>query len=134
MYPELGLLPQLSNVLPDAAAGVDRTLPSGIRIPRISGLDTIIRLSIYRLLLEAAERGIVFSDKTILFLTSFNSIYMRKVFLLALTAVLLAGPAAFANGGGKAKAKQQDCTHCTKQNCTGTKCAQCCAHGKCTKG
>jgi hypothetical protein len=55
---------------------------------------------------------------------------MRKVFLLAMTAVMLAGPA-FASGGSKAK--KQDCTHCTKQNCTGAKCAQCCAHGKCVK-
>jgi len=83
--------------------------------------------------LEAAECGVIFfSDKTFYFLTSSNSIYMRKAFLLALTAVLLAGPAAFATGGGKAK--KQDCTHCTKQNCTGTKCAKCCAHGQCTKG
>jgi len=56
---------------------------------------------------------------------------MRKVFLLAMTAVLLAGPAVFADGGKK---KQKDCTHCTKQNCTGPKCAECCAHGQCVKG
>jgi hypothetical protein len=59
---------------------------------------------------------------------------MRKVFLLATTAILLAAPATFANGG-KEKAKQkQSCTSCTKQNCTGQKCADCCKHGKCTKG
>jgi len=57
---------------------------------------------------------------------------MRKIFLLATTALLLGGAVAYA--GGKEKAKQKDCTHCTKQNCTGQKCAECCAHGKCTKG
>ena len=54
---------------------------------------------------------------------------MRKAFLLAVTAIVLAGPAVYATGKGK----QPSCTHCTKQNCTGAKCAQCCAHGKCTK-
>jgi hypothetical protein len=49
---------------------------------------------------------------------------------MAMTAALLAGPV-FAGGG---KAKKQDCTQCTKQNCTGAKCAQCCSHGKCVKG
>ena len=57
---------------------------------------------------------------------------MRKAMLLAMTALMLAGPAAYA-GGGKAKAKKQTCTHCTKQNCTGAKCAQCCKNGQCTK-
>lgn len=48
-----------------------------------------------------------------------------------MTALMLAGPAAYA-GGGKAK-KQKACTHCTKQNCTGAKCDQCCKNGQCTK-
>jgi len=54
---------------------------------------------------------------------------MKKIFFLAATAFLLAGPATFANGG-----KKQDCSHCTKENCKGVKCATCCAHGKCVKG
>lgn len=58
---------------------------------------------------------------------------MRKIFLLATTALLLAGSVANA-GGNKPKTKQADCTHCTKQNCTGQKCADCCAYGKCKKG
>ncbi|HEY4337376.1 MAG TPA: hypothetical protein VGM89_15805 [Puia sp.] len=57
---------------------------------------------------------------------------MRKIFLLATTAILLTAPATFANGG-KEKAKQKQCTHCTKQNCSGQKCADCCKHGQCTK-
>jgi hypothetical protein len=56
---------------------------------------------------------------------------MRKIFLLATTALVLAGSVATAGGG---KQKQKDCTQCTKQNCTGQQCAHCCAHGKCTKG
>jgi hypothetical protein len=60
-----------------------------------------------------------------------NSNNMRKAFLLAITAALLAGPIVYANGG---KAKKQDCTHCTKQNCTGQKCDQCCKNGQCKKG
>jgi len=55
---------------------------------------------------------------------------MRKAFLLAMTAVVLAGPGIASDG----KIKKQDCTHCTKQNCTGQKCDQCCKHGQCTKG
>jgi len=53
--------------------------------------------------------------------------------LLAMTALMLAGPAAYAGGGGKVKVKKQTCTHCTRQNCTGAKCAQCCKNGQCTK-
>jgi len=57
---------------------------------------------------------------------------MRKAFLLAVTAAMLAGPV-FAGGSKGNKGKKQDCTHCTKQNCTGKKCDQCCKDGKCTK-
>lgn len=70
------------------------------------------------------------SDKTIQFDHSINSNKMRRSVLLAVTALMLAGPLAYAGGG---KAKKQTCTHCTKQNCTGAKCAQCCKDGKCTK-
>lgn len=58
---------------------------------------------------------------------------MKRIFLLAVTATLLTGAFAFA-GGSKKSSKQSDCTHCTKQNCTGAKCAECCANGKCVKG
>ena len=92
-------------------------------------LDFFLRISLSCFVLEAAECRIVVSDKS-LFFYFFNSIYMRKVFLLAMTAIVLAGPV-FAGGS---KVKKQDCTHCTKQNCTGAKCAQCCSHGKCVKG
>ena len=56
---------------------------------------------------------------------------MKKALLLAMTAVVLAGPATYAGG---VKHKKQDCTKCTKQNCTGQKCDECCKHGQCIKG
>jgi hypothetical protein len=124
------LLCELSHVLCDGFACVARGHEGYFSFPGIFHLDRFVCLSLSCFLLEAAERRVIIFDK--IFLLHFNSIYMRKVFLLAMTAVVLAGPAAFAAGGGKAK--KQDCTHCTKQNCTGAKCAQCCSHGKCTKG
>lgn len=80
--------------------------------------------------MEAAEPGLRIFDP-ILFINSINSDYMRKIFLLAATALVLTGLTVTAGGG---KSKQKDCTTCTKQNCSGQKCADCCAHGKCTKG
>ncbi|HWB93971.1 MAG TPA: hypothetical protein VG605_19085 [Puia sp.] len=58
---------------------------------------------------------------------------MRKTVLLAMTAFMLAGPV-LAGGGKTGKVKKQDCTHCTKQNCTGQQCDHCCKHGQCMKG
>ena len=57
---------------------------------------------------------------------------MRKVFLLAATAFMLAGSVAYA-GGKPTAAKKQVCTQCPK-SCTGAKCAQCCELGQCVKG
>jgi hypothetical protein len=57
---------------------------------------------------------------------------MRKAFLLAATAFVLAGSFAFA-GGKPTAGKKQGCTQCPK-SCTGATCAQCCQHGQCVKG
>jgi len=58
---------------------------------------------------------------------------MRKVFLLAATAFMLAGSVAYAGGKpASVKNKKQVCTQCPK-SCTGPKCAQCCQHGQCGK-
>jgi len=70
---------------------------------------------------------------SLLFIQNFNSSDMKRIFLLAVTATLLTGTFAF-TGGSKKASKQADCTHCTKQNCTGAKCAECCSNGKCVKG
>jgi hypothetical protein len=58
---------------------------------------------------------------------------MRKSFILAVSALVLAGSLVYANGDGKAKKQTQTCTQCSKQNCNGAKCAECCKDGKCTK-
>jgi hypothetical protein len=57
---------------------------------------------------------------------------MRKAFLLAATAFVLAGSVVYA-AGKPAADKKQVCTQCPK-GCTGAKCAQCCQHGQCVKG
>lgn len=56
---------------------------------------------------------------------------MRKVFLLAATAVVLAGSVAFA-GSKSIVAKKQVCTCCT-HGCTPAQCAPCCQDGQCVK-
>ncbi|WP_431216523.1 hypothetical protein ACQ86N_19120 [Puia sp. P3] len=71
---DLGLLRELSDVLCDAAAGDDGAFLSCIGIDGVSGLGLFLFLSIYYFLLEAAECGVIFSDKTLYLITSFNSI------------------------------------------------------------
>jgi hypothetical protein len=59
---------------------------------------------------------------------------MRKVFLLAATAFMLAGSVAYAGGKpAPVKKQKQVCTQCPK-SCTGAKCAECCKNGQCVKG
>jgi hypothetical protein len=52
---------------------------------------------------------------------------MKKIFLLATTAMLMTGAVAFANGGPK------DCKNCTKKGCTEKTCPKECPKGKCDK-
>ena len=57
---------------------------------------------------------------------------MRRIFLWATTAFMLAGSMVYATGKPTA-GKKQVCTQCAK-SCKGAKCAQCCQHGPCAKG
>ena len=68
MQPDVRLLSELPDVLCDVVAGVDQTGRSVVHIAGISGLDLVLRLSILLLLLEAAQCGMIFSEKTFYFL------------------------------------------------------------------
>jgi hypothetical protein len=83
MQPDVRLLSELSHVLCDVVAGADQTFRSGDRLAGISGLDLILRLSILRLLLEAAECCLIFSDETFyFFLTSIKlKLYEKGIFI-----------------------------------------------------
>ena len=65
---DLGLLRELSDVLCDAVAGHNGAFRSCIGIDGVSGLGPILFLSVYYFLLEAAECGVIFSDKTFYFI------------------------------------------------------------------
>lgn len=49
---------------------------------------------------------------------------MKKIFLGMLVIALMAAPAAYADGGGKRKAKKKEKTECNKDKCCNPKTCQ----------